>query len=429
MWRKGNRTSCIVNFTVTGVPKCGQGRTTTVGGNIVTVKGETVPFVNITLEDMGSGTSNVVATETNGTFIFDAPIAKDYILRPERNDALDNGVTTFDLILLQRHIIGLEKLIDPYQLIAADVNNSGTITALDMVELRKAILRTNDEFPNNTSWRFVPSDYIFENPSNPTADLMPQEVYINGLQEERSVDFIAIKVGDINGSAKVNELQSSEPRSKEQLLLTVEDVQVQKGETYEVTFTADRRDIQGVQFTLKHSPNDLLYLGTKENDWVSSNNIGQRFQHNGLLTFSWDNKQGFTKPLEYTINLQAQKAGMLSQLLNLSSTLTPIEAYTPTGQILDVQLNFQRTSLPFELLQNTPNPFAQNTVIPFTLPKKDMVKIMVVNTAGKILWEVEKEFEQGYNELAINDIHTSGVLYYRIKTGSKIATKKMIRLE
>ncbi len=430
MWDAAeNRTSCVVNFTVTGVPKCGQSRTTTVGGNIVTVKGEEVPFVNIILEDMDSGASNIVATEANGNFAFDAPIAKDYMLRPERIDNIDNGVTTFDLILLQRHIIGLDKLTDPYQLIAADVNNSGSITALDMVELRRAILKLNDEFTNNTSWRFVASDFVFENPSNPTAELMPQEVYISGLEEEQSFDFIAIKIGDINGSVRVNQLQSSEPRSKESLVLTVEDVQVQKGETYDITFTANRTDIQGAQFTLKHAPNDLLYLGTKENDWISSDNIGQRFQNNGLLTFSWNKKENSTKPLEYTLSLQAQKDGMLSQLLDLSSTLTPIEAYTPTGQILDVQLNFQRTSLPFELLQNTPNPFAQNTVIPFTLPKKDIVKIMVVNTAGKILWEVEKEFEKGYNEVAINDIHTSGVLYYRIKTGSKIATKKMIRLE
>jgi len=54
---------------------------------------------------------------------------------------------------------------------------------------------------------------------------------------------------------------------------------------------------------------------------------------------------------------------------------------------------------------------------------------MVMNTSGKILRQIEGEFEQGYNEVEIENINTSGVLYYRIKTGSKIATKKMIRLE
>ena len=37
------------------------------------------------------------------------------------------------------HILGMDELDSPYQMIAADANNSGTITSADLVEIRKLI--------------------------------------------------------------------------------------------------------------------------------------------------------------------------------------------------------------------------------------------------------------------------------------------------
>ena len=43
-----------------------------------------------------------------------------------------SAVTTFDLVLISRHILGLEALDSPYKMIAADVNMSGTISTSDV---------------------------------------------------------------------------------------------------------------------------------------------------------------------------------------------------------------------------------------------------------------------------------------------------------
>jgi hypothetical protein len=51
-------------------------------------------------------------------------------------------------------------------MIAADANNSTTVTALDLVKIRALILYLDDELANNTSWRFVEQDYVFPNPVN-----------------------------------------------------------------------------------------------------------------------------------------------------------------------------------------------------------------------------------------------------------------------
>jgi len=381
----GNQTSCSVNFTVTGVDACSQ--FTTIEGNINTREGEQVSFVNMQLEDRNTGVSNKMMTSTEGSFAFEAPMARDYMLKPEKNDNIDNGVSIFDLVLLRKHILGHETLNSPYQLIAADINNNGTITTADLVELRKVILHLVDDFPNNTSWRFVENDYVFEYPTTPTRESLSGEFNISNLQQALSYDIVAIKVGDLNGNATIGQLHQSQPRMNEQLVLTAEDQQLKKGEIYD---------------------------------------IGQRFEDRGLLTFGWNKKEGDQEPLTYTITVQAQQDGMISQLLNLSSSITPIEAFTTNGDLVNVQLNYQRIGLPVQLLQNTPNPFAQHTVIPFTLSKRDLVKLMVITTSGKVLWEIEQEFDKGYHEIPVNDINTSGVLYYRIRTGAKIASRKMI---
>ena len=54
------------------------------------------------------------------------------MLTASKNDDYLNGVSTLDLLLIQRHILGIETLDDPYKFIAADVNNDQEITATDL---------------------------------------------------------------------------------------------------------------------------------------------------------------------------------------------------------------------------------------------------------------------------------------------------------
>ena len=72
-----------------------------------------------------------------------------------------NGVSTLDLVRIQKHLLGIEALSSPYDLIAADANNSESVSAIDLVELRKLILGIYTELPANQSWRFVDKGFLF----------------------------------------------------------------------------------------------------------------------------------------------------------------------------------------------------------------------------------------------------------------------------
>ena len=84
----------------------------------------------------------------------------------------------------------------------------------DLVEIRKLILFINDAFPDLNSWRFVDADYVFPNPTNPFASTFPEVINFNDLTEDEIANFMAIKVGDVNGSATANELLQGDTRNK-----------------------------------------------------------------------------------------------------------------------------------------------------------------------------------------------------------------------
>jgi large repetitive protein len=96
-----------------------------------------------------------------------------------------NGVTTWDLVLISRHILGIQTLGSPYKIIAADANKSNSVTTLDMVHIRKVILQIEPGFPNNTSWRFVDKTFVFPNPANPFQTTFPEVINYNNLSADQ----------------------------------------------------------------------------------------------------------------------------------------------------------------------------------------------------------------------------------------------------
>lgn len=67
-----------------------------------------------------------------------------------------NGVSTADLVAMQGHIPGLNLIPKPYARLAADVNNSGSITHLDQILIRKVILGVSPSFGAVPNFRVVP---------------------------------------------------------------------------------------------------------------------------------------------------------------------------------------------------------------------------------------------------------------------------------
>ncbi len=398
-----------------------------IAGKVTNAFGENVEAVSISV----NGGDNTVTTTATGQFAFNLPLAGDYTITPEKNMNPLNGVSTFDLVLISKHILGLQTFDSPYKYIAADVNKSGSITAFDMVQLRQLILNVTSEFPNNTSWRFVDAKHEFTS-ANPAAENFAEFMSINDLDGAMSdVNFIAAKIGDVNGTASANSLLGAESRTVNGTLsLNATDRLVEAGQTVTVDFTsADIANAQGYQFTMDFAGLELVEL----NEGVAKvANFNTNLANRGMLTTSW-NGEATANDVLFSLTFTATTNGLLSELVSVNSDLTVAEAYNNAGELMNVALDFNAgaTAAAFGLQQNTPNPFNGETVIGFNLPEAGLATLTVMDVQGKVLTSIEREGVKGYNQVTINarTLGATGVLYYQLESSDNIATKKMIIID
>lgn len=146
-------------------------------------------------------------TDTTGTFLFiGLPSGADYTIEIEKNFNARNGLTTFDLIKIQKHILNVEPFETPFRMIAADANNSASISNFDIIKIRKVLLNIDTAFPDNPSWKFIPNDFIFQNPEHDPYEYdFPSFILIENLTEDYEMNFTGIKIGDVNESANPGE--------------------------------------------------------------------------------------------------------------------------------------------------------------------------------------------------------------------------------
>jgi hypothetical protein len=170
----------------------------------------------------------------HGQFFY-VPLHSNLVLTPSRIDNQLNGVSTYDLVLISKHILGIESFNSPFKMIAADANKSGSITTFDIIELRKLVLGIYDSLPNNTSWRFVPKEFQFPNVQNPFQTIFPEKVVLQDWTGyPHDFEFTGIKVGDVNNSAIPNATTPPPAESRATSFLTLPDLELKSGEIYEI---------------------------------------------------------------------------------------------------------------------------------------------------------------------------------------------------
>lgn len=423
----GNSDFCTVTINVED-NFCGNGTASAaVAGAIQTESKATVEGVQVNLSGQAQKS---FSTSVNGLFVFNNLTAgADYTVTPSLNKGFLNGVSTFDLVLISKHILGVQPLNTPYKLIAADVNNSKSVTTLDLIQLRKLILNIDATFANNSSWRFVDASYTFPNASNPWAASFPEVKNVNDLEGSLSANFVAVKVGDVNGNAIANSTQGSVRNLTSNLGINVADMNMVAGNEYKVDFTAaDLNGIEGFQFTLNLDKKGLELVDLVPGI-AAEENFGI-FAEEGVVTASWNGEA--KGGVLFSLVVRAKSNTTLSEVLNLNSRYTAAEAYKG-GEVVNVGLNFNasKASANYELYQNTPNPFAGESIIGFNLPAAGAATLTIQDVTGRTLKVINGQYAKGYNQVSLKstELSATGVLTYTLKAADFTATRKMIIVE
>ena len=173
-------------------------------GNILTAANkEQFQGVGITLTGV---TFQEAMTQTFGEYEFiGLPVIENYTVTPIYDYDHKKGISTLDVIKIDELINSYPVTSSPYARIAADVDNSKSVTQHDYEEIRSLLLGDEDEFVSNTSWRFVDRSYTFQDVNKPWKEAFPEFIGVEGLNTKaENVNFWAVKTGDINGSIRLN---------------------------------------------------------------------------------------------------------------------------------------------------------------------------------------------------------------------------------
>jgi hypothetical protein len=418
---------------------CEDGQTLTgvISGHISTEFSQNVREVGVNLS--GSGL-NAAMTDGTGAYTFPTmPLGGTYAVMPEKNTDWKNGVSTLDLILIQKHLLGLQALSSPYKMIAADANKSNSISALDIVALRRLILGMVTEIPENTSWRFVDKAYDFTDPAYPFNEQFAESFAIAPFSTTLpDVDFIAIKIGDINNTVVANLNNIVTRNNPGTITLQVEDRIVKAGEMVEVALQAGHQmSLEGYQFTLNFDASKVAFASYAPGAvFVNDDNFNLNLTREGVIPTSWSDVQTHNLSegeILFTLRFQALNSGKLSEILSVISDPTVAEAYNAEGEVLNLGIQFTNRGVAsaseFELLENRPNPFTDATTVVFVTPQAAEATLTIYDVTGRIVMEQIVNAVAGINEVEVKGLTAKGVLYCQVSTDGFSATRKMIRMD
>ena len=422
---------------ITVLGGCKESSSALLSGVLVTEKGKAIEGVQVVNNTNHPEYPVTTISDENGEFEFISnPTGNDYVISALKDDDYTNGVSTLDLVAIQRHILGVEVIASSYEMIAADVNRSMNISAADLVSLRRLILGLDEQLENNYSWLFVNSEQEL-NAQNPY--MFDNSIQVKNLSQN-AIDnnFVGVKIGDLTGNVKANSTDNyTEVRTDVSLDLKYQDQEVTRGEVYRVDISSSNfNNVYGFQFTTELNGLELVNIVSNTLDF-SENNIGQIRPE--LITMSYGSAEVVSHDANtvlFTLNLKANKTGTLSEMINISDAITPIEAYVNNSfEEVNVKLEAKGTlnaESGYELFQNTPNPFNRSTDISFNMKQSGQATLIIYDTAGRKLFETKNTFSKGLNTVTIDTediMTTSNVLFYQLSAGSFTSTKKMTLID
>jgi len=396
-------------------------------GNITTEMEENLEEVSVELE---GSEFNATMTDVDGMYAFPSMIVGgSYSVDPTKDINPLNGVSTLDLVLIQRHVLGLNAIESPYKIIAADINKDDKVTAVDLVELRKLILGIYDTYPENESWRFVDRDYTFVD-NNPLDEAFPESYLIDNFVSDMTVNFVGVKVGDVNNTAatQLNSGSVIENRSSENLELTTEATISTAGDVILIPVYAKQASLMGMQFTMELNGIQIQNIRSGQLTITEAN---YAVLSQDVVSFSWgaiENVNVDSNAPIFTIEASAKYNVNIENAIELTSAITRAEAYNVNQEVMDITLNSRSVEQVYSLAQNTPNPFTKNTVIEFVIPTDQAVTIAIHDVSGKLVTEIKGNYSKGVNrvEFDAEEVNAQGILYYSMKSGEFTTTKKMV---
>lgn len=401
-----------------------------IAGVIQTPTGESMGNVEVVLS---GADSKVASTRTDGQFhITGLREGYDYTIFPRKRDELLKGVSTLDIIYMTKHILGVEPLSLDLQLLAADINRSGSISTYDVILLRKAILNIDPDASQLAGWQFVDARRTtFENTGNPWAKPIYPSISLNNIDFPRGdLDFIGIKMGDVSGLRGLRSAENEAPQ-----FIVLDDFFVEKGTEVRLPIVLPDPAWEGLQLGLQ-------WTGATNNQVQIRSSVLDESQYrlsakDGTFLLTWDKYTG-EKPQGkaplFELVWEAKQSGSLSEQVQLLQRNFLNEAYLG-GKAAPLQLYWKKRDKTLSNIQVYPNPFTSFIRVQLdqaSIQNNADLKIDLLDLHGRVIQNYEVPSDQrvsGVVSLSLNTNLTAGIYLLRVVQGDQQAHFRLVKGE
>jgi hypothetical protein len=399
----------------------------TITGKVVTPLDNGVRTVKVTLT--GGSTPLTATTDSGGNYSFKV-LPGTYTLTPaktyEQNKT--NGVSTIDLALIQSHILQRTPFNAAYKLIAADANNSLSVTTVDIVQLRRLILGTDTTLPNNRIWAFVDGDQTFATPSN--AFPFNATRTLTNHSTDITHRFRGIKIGDVNYDRNP---QLDEGPSKDTLRLYYTWSEMDNGEVLLSLRSRAFEGLMGWQGTLGWDVRKLELLGATS--LMPNLGMGERWKAEGRLTLSWNDPRAeglsLTEGVEW-LQLRFRKTDRLDRtVLGLTEERLMTEAFNRSYQ--RVALRLQSAEIRGNMWEGSlrvyPNPAQRVVNVEWRSLQRGEATVRLLDATGRTVYVHRGTYEAGVQKHVIvrdGSMVGSGTWLVQVEVDGEVRNRSVV---
>lgn len=366
------------------------------------------------------------------------------------------GISTADVLAVQRHIFGVSPFSEPWEFIAADVSDDQLVTALDVIHIRNLLLN-GINLPK--AWTFIPASNYATLPTIPWP--FNEFLQFNNLSQNHSnKEFIAIKGGDVDGAGCTTPGQWFSDDPEESLIKSQRVFQMgnrggEKGQEILIPLSArkfKRQSLLSMSLAFDSEYVEVLEILDSNLPEFTDSDYVINFDAEGTLDLLWFsmNSRGISlrpnEPLFYIKIRVKQDFHSLRQLVHLRTGRIDNRIYNVSGSVgesimLNVEdqennhrhvLTLNQGDLPVEdVITLVPNPFSDVVDLQFYQPNSGKVVLKIFDVAGTLVWEKQAFFEKGTATININGLAPlpQGSFFYQLTQKDKISSGKMLKVK
>ena len=306
----------------------------------------------------------------------------------------------------------MKKFTNPYQILAADVDNSGKVNVSDLVELKRVVIGSTSSFSSNLPfWNFVRKDNTFLDPNQPQRGSSILETDVLKSQNLNTFDVMAYKLGNVTSKGEEAAFnQSLSVRSElDHLGLKVEDKSNKKEFSFDrnISLSAFQLSISG----FKDIKDVVINPKLADNTTISLNELGVI----SIIYFSaFDEYLKEGEPI-FTIFEWTGGAPIFSSDLKAFAV--------ENNDVAQIKLFYESTNSSSELPSYDVWTSNDRLVVTNLQDWKHDVELLITDFGGNTIVKKQFDLNPGVNSLDISNF-VNGLYICRIQNRGQIMTKR-----